>query len=106
MVVHDLDDHLAGRDRAHHVLADRLLAHRGDEIAHHRERDIGFEERDADLAHRGGDIVLAERAAPAQPVEDLVEAVAEGVKHGPCPQCSIGRRAKLADRPAPHMGSE
>ena len=81
MVVDDLDDHLAGRDRAHHLLADRLLAHRGDEIAHHRQRDIGFQERDADLAQGRGDIVLAERAAPAQPVENLAETIAEGVEH-------------------------
>ena len=46
------------------------------------KRDIGFEQRDADLAHRARDIVLAQRAVPAQPVEDIVQAIAEGVEHG------------------------
>ena len=82
MIVHDLDDHLPRRHRAQHLLADRLLAHRIDEIAHDRQRDIGFEQRDADLAHRARDIVLAQRAVPAQPVEDIVQAIAEGVEHG------------------------
>ena len=82
MIVHDLDDHLPRRHRAHHLLADRLLAHAVDEVAHHRQRDIGFEQGDADLAHRGRDIVLAQRALPAQPVEDIVQAIAEGVEHG------------------------
>ena len=82
MVVHDLDDHLPRRHRAQHLLADRLLAHRVDEIAHHRQRDVGLEQRDADLAQRGADIVLAQRAAPAQPVEDVVQAIAEAVEHG------------------------
>ena len=44
---------------------------RVDEVAHHRQRDIGLEQRDADLAHRRADIVLAQRAAAAQPVEDV-----------------------------------
>ena len=82
MIVHDLDDHLPRRHRAQHLLADRLLAHRIDEIAHDRQGDIGFEQRDADLAHRARDIVLAQRAVPAQPVEDIVQAIAEGVEHG------------------------
>ena len=81
MVVDDLDHHLAGRDRADDILSDRLFAHRGDEVAHHRQRDIGLQQRDPDLAHRHADIVLAERAAPAQPVENLAETIAEGVEH-------------------------
>src|SRR5207248_7401787 len=48
---------------------------------HDRQCDIGFEQRDADLAQRRADIVLAQRAAAAQPVEDLIEAIAEAVKH-------------------------
>ena len=60
---------------------DRLFADRGDEIADHRQRHIGFEQRDADLAHGGRDIVLAQRAVAAQPVEDIAEAVAEAIEH-------------------------
>ena len=107
VVVDDLDDHLARRDRAQHLLPDRLLAHPADEIAHDRQRDIGFEQRDADLAQRRADIVLGQRAAPAQPVEDVAEAVAQAVEHGRRSsggQCRSGRRATLADRPAPIWG--
>src|SRR5205823_5504509 len=57
------------------------LAHRGDEIAHDRQRDIGFEQGDADLAQRRRDVVLAERAAAPQPVEDVVEPIAQTVEH-------------------------
>jgi len=81
MVVDDLDHHLARRHRADDVLADRLLAHRGDKVAHHRQRDIGLQQRDADFTHRGGDIVLAERAAAAQPVENPAETIAKCVEH-------------------------
>ena len=59
-----------------------VSSHRIDEVAHDRQRDIGFEQRDADLAHRARDIVRAQRAVPAQPVEDIVQAIAESVEHG------------------------
>ncbi len=42
MIVNDLDDHLAGGDRAQHLLPGRPLAHRGDEVAHHRQGDVGL----------------------------------------------------------------
>ena len=69
-VVHDLDDHLAGRDRFHDVCADRLGLHLVGERADHIERHIGLEERPADLAHGLVDIALAQRTAPGEPVED------------------------------------
>src|SRR5258707_14325912 len=81
MIVNDLDDHLPGSDRAQHLLPGRPLAHRGDEVAHHRQGDVGFQQGDADLAQRRRDIVLAERAAAAQAVEDIVEPVAQAVEH-------------------------
>src|SRR5437868_9769128 len=81
MVVHDLDDHLPRGDRAQHLLSERPLAHRVDEIAHDRERDIGLQKRDADFAQCRRNIVLAQRAAAAQAVEDLVEPIAQTVEH-------------------------
>ena len=70
LVVDDLHHHLAGRDAPDHLLADRALAHPGDEVLDHRQRDVGLEQRDADLAHRLADVGLAQRAAAAQAVED------------------------------------
>src|SRR5205823_10387308 len=48
---------------------------------HNRQRDIGFEQGDADFAQCGRDVVLAQRTAPAQAVEDLVEPVAQTIEH-------------------------
>ena len=58
LVMHDLDDHLAWGDGAHHLLADGLRPHRIGKVAHHVERHVGLEQRAADLAHRFIDVGL------------------------------------------------
>ena len=70
LVVHDLDDHLAGRDRLDDVDADRAFLHLLDEAARHVERDVGLEQRAADLAQRRIDGLLRQRAEPGQAVEN------------------------------------
>ncbi len=75
LVVDDLDDHLAGRDRAQDLLADRLGLHLVDEVAHHIERHVGLEQRAAHLAHRLADVALGERAATRQLVENAGQAI-------------------------------
>ena len=80
-VVDDLDDHLARRDRAQHFLPDGLFGDLVDEIARDRERDVGLEQGDAHLAHRRAHVGLAERAAPAKPVEYAAEPIAQRVEH-------------------------
>src|SRR5713226_8688036 len=62
-------------------VTERLLAHAVDEILDHQQRDVGLEQRDADLAQRRVDVVLGQRAVAAQPVEDVVEAVAQAFEH-------------------------
>ena len=74
LVVDDLDDHLAGRDRADHVLADGAGAHLVGERAHHVERHVRLDQRAADLAHRLVDVGLRQRAALRQLVEDAAQA--------------------------------
>ena len=81
LVVHDLDDHLAGRDRLDDVDADRVLPHLLGERAHDVERDVGFEQRAAHLAQRRVDILLRQRAAPGQAVEDGAETFRKAVEH-------------------------
>ena len=76
LVVHDLDDHLAGRHRLDELGADRLLLHLLGEGARHVERDVGFEQRAADLAQRLLDVGFAQRAAPRQLVENAAQAIA------------------------------
>ena len=73
LVVHDLDDHLAGRDRLHHLDADRLRLHALGEGARHIERDVGLEQRAADLAQTGVDVGFAQRAAAGETVENAAE---------------------------------
>ena len=56
--VHDADQRLAGSQAADHVLPERRFAHARDEIAHHRKRDVGFQQGDAHLAQRLLDVAL------------------------------------------------
>src|SRR5208282_5393900 len=89
--VDDLDHHLRWCDRAQHLLPERLFADRGDKIPDHRERHIGLEQGDPDLPQGGPDIILAQRTVPAQPVEDIAEALTQAVKHSD-PQNPLTRR--------------
>ena len=75
LVVDDLDDHLAWRDRAQNLLADRLGLHLVDEVAHHIERDVRLEQGAAHLAHRLADVALGQRAATRQLVENAGQAI-------------------------------
>jgi hypothetical protein len=108
--VDDLDDLLAGRDRAKHMLADRLLGRPVDELADHRQCDVGLEQGDPDLAHRRADIRLGQSAAAAKTVEDCAEAVAQTVEHA-LPSSARAQNAKnaggrnLAGQRAPLRGA-
>ena len=62
----DVDDLLGRVQRLVELGADAPLADPGDEVAHHREVDVGLEQREADLAQDFVDIVLAESAVPAE----------------------------------------
>ena len=78
-------------------------AHLGDEVAHHRQRDVGLEQRDADLAQRLVDVLLGQHAAAAQPVEDAGEPVGQCVEHkGLQPESAAART--LAERRTPASG--
>jgi hypothetical protein len=68
--VHDLDHHLAGRDRLEDLGADRARAHLVGERAHHVERHVGLEQRPAHLAQRGVHVFLGERAAAREGAQD------------------------------------
>ena len=49
---------------------------------HHRQRHVGIQQRQADLAQRLVDIGLVQRAAAAQPVENARELAGKCVEHG------------------------
>ena len=62
-VVDDLDDHLTGRDGAQHFRADGLGFDLVGEVLDDIERDVGFEQGAANLAHRLDDVAFGQRAA-------------------------------------------
>ena len=82
LVVDDLHDLLAGGQALEDLGADGPLADAGDEVLDDLEVDVGLEEAEPDLAHRGVDVGLADAAAAGQVGEGLAQAVAEGVEHG------------------------
>ena len=81
LVVDDLHDLLAGREALQHLLAERPLAHAGDEVADDREVDVGLEQREADLAHRARDRLLVELAPSCGGRRARSGAVGEAVEH-------------------------
>ena len=80
-VVDDLDDLLAGGDGLGDGLALGLVGDLLDEVAGDRQRDVGFEERGADLAQRGGDVLVGEGALAGERAEDAGEPVGKGLEH-------------------------
>ena len=66
-----LDHHLRRGDAPQQLGADGAIADAVDELPRDRQRDIGFEQGDADLAQGRVDIRLAERATALQTVKDL-----------------------------------
>jgi hypothetical protein len=68
--VHDLDDHLAGRDRLDDFDADGLFLDVVGESARDIERDIGLEQRAANFAHRFVDVGFAQRTTAGELVEN------------------------------------
>ena len=78
----DLDDLLAGLEALQHVLAERALAHRADELLDDLEVDVGLEEREADLARRARDRLLVEARAAPEVADGVLEPVGERVEHG------------------------
>jgi len=75
LVVDDLHDLLAGRDALQDVLAERALAHVGDEVLDDLEVDVGLEQGEPDLAHRARDRLLVERSASPQVAEGALQPV-------------------------------
>ena len=73
LVVHDLHDHLAGRDRFHHLDAGGVLLDVVGEGARHVERDVGLQQRAAHFAQRRIDVGFAERAAAGEAVENAAK---------------------------------
>ena len=77
----DADQRLPRRQRADHFLADRLVPDRGDEVLDDRQRDVGLEQREPDLAQRVLDVGVGEACLAAQLLDDAGEPLGEIVEH-------------------------
>jgi len=81
LLADDLHDLLAGVQLAEHVGAQAALLDRRRERLDDLEVDVGLEQREADLAHRGADVVLGQRSARADVGERCLELLGERVEH-------------------------
>ena len=81
LAVDDADESLSGRERADHLGAECPLLDAGDEVAHHRQRDVGLEERHAHLAQHVLHVVFGDARLAAHRLDEPAQAVGEGGGH-------------------------
>ena len=81
LAVHDAHQRLARRQRADHVLAQRLVLDAGDEVAHHRQRHVGLEQRHAHLAQHVLHVAFGNAGFAAHRLHEARQAVGQGGGH-------------------------
>ena len=81
LVVEDLHDLLAGRDRAQDGFTEGLFLDPGDEILRHGELDVGLEQGEAHFAKGVGDVRLGDLAVTTEFLEGFLKAVGEVGEH-------------------------
>ena len=74
-VAHDLHHLLVGRKLQQHFRAERLLADVRDEFVRDAEVDVGVEQRLADFAERGVEMLLGQLPLAAQVLERALQFV-------------------------------
>ena len=82
LAVDDADQRLARRERAHHLGAERLVLDAGDEVAHHRQRDVGLEQGHAHFAQHVLDVVFGDAGLAAHRLDEAAEPFGEVGSHG------------------------
>ena len=73
---------LAWRERAHHLLAQGFVFDAGNELAHHGQRHIGFEQGHAHLAQHVGDVGLGDAGLPTEVLDQFGKLVGKCGGHG------------------------
>ena len=72
--MNDLDDLLAGRHRTDDVFANGARTHLFDKVLHHRQGDVGLDQRGAHFRQRRVDVRFGQGATTAKLVEDATQA--------------------------------
>src|SRR5437660_5943389 len=80
-IVENLNDLLARRNASEHRFAKRFFFDSGNEFFGDVKIDIGFEQRETDLAQRRIDVLLADFSVTAETLKDLLQLVAQLRKH-------------------------
>ena len=77
LLVHDLDDLLRRREALHDLGAQGALLDVRHELAHDLEVHVSLEQREADLAHGGVDVLGGELAVAFEALHDGLEAICQ-----------------------------
>ena len=96
-VADDLDDLLRRRQAAEHILPQRPIAHAVDERLDDLEIDVGFEQREPNLAKRRLHVLGSQPRLAPKGLENVLKAIAERLEHygfqGSCSRFRVrGRR--------------
>ena len=88
LVEDDLHHVLRRGERIEHLGGEAALLGLGDEFLDDLEVDIGLEQRQADFAHGGVDILFGQLALAAQAAEDVLKSLRKSFEHGVPPTIS------------------
>jgi len=79
--VDDADQRLPGLERTQHLLAQGLFLHAGDEVAHHGQGHVGFEQRHAHFAQHVLHVGFGDAGLATHLLDEAREFVGKGGGH-------------------------
>jgi hypothetical protein len=98
--VDDAHQRLAGLQRAQHLLAQRLFLDAGDEVAHHGQGHVGFQQGHAHFAQHVLHVGFGDAGLAAHLLDEAREFVGECGGHSCLFRGRVGRAAKAGWVPA------
>ena len=82
LAVDDADQRLAWRQRSDDLRAEGPLLDPGDEVPHHRQGDVGLQQRHAHLAQHVLNVVFGDAGLAAHRLDEAAEPIGEVGSHG------------------------